>query len=135
MSNTDKTQSVEETLATFEDIIAQRDLIQMDFDAKRRQIIPDDIQTELQALEEEYAPKLETAKNLIDSLKKTLQQQAKAAGVRTDGRQYQVIVQKASWQISDVEGLLEFAVKVPDVMKYIKKGEIVAKVQIMKGAK
>lgn len=132
---TETTQSVEAQLAQYENLIAMRDVLMLDLNAKRKQIIPDDIVAELEGLESEYSDKIEMADKMLESLKLTIRQNAEILGKRVDGSQYQVLIQKGSWKIKDVEGLLEFAVTVPGVMKFIEKTKPVAKLQVMKNSK
>ncbi len=132
---TETTQSVESQLAQYENLIAMRDVLMLDLQAKRKQIIPDDIEAELEGLESEYSDKIEMADKMLESLKLTIRQNAEILGKRVDGSQYQVLIQKGSWKIKDVEGLLEFAIKAPDVMKYIEKTKPVAKLQVMRNSK
>ena len=130
----EETQSVEKTLAEYENMIALRDLLALDLHQKRKEIIPVEVSIEIENIESEYTPKLEQADKKIEALKKSIQEQAKIAGQRVDGQTHQVIIQKPSWSISDIEGLLEFAVKVPEVMKFLKKSGIVVKVQARRSA-
>lgn len=130
----EETQSVEKTLAEYENMIALRDLLALDMHQKRKEIIPVEVSIEIENIESEYTPKLEQADKKIEALKKSIQEQAKVAGQRVDGQTHQVIIQKPSWSISDIEGLLEFAVKVPEVMKFLKKSGIVVKIQARRSA-
>lgn len=130
----EETQSVEKALAEYENMIALRDLLALDLHQKCKEIIPVEVSIEIENIESEYTPKLEQADKKIEALKKSIQEQAKVAGQRVDGQTHQVIIQKPSWSIGDIEGLLEFAVKVPQVMKYLKKSGIVVKIQARRSA-
>lgn len=132
---TDQTQSVEKTLAAYEELIAARDVLALHIQDAKQAVIPDEVKMELESIEAEFSARLAAADRKLDEMKKTLQAQVKATGQRVDGRLIQVIYQKPSWKIKDLVGLLQLAIKTPEIMNCLEQSEPVVRVQPMRNGK
>jgi hypothetical protein len=78
------------TLADLENLYAMRDLMAMDKAAKRAQIIPAEVQAELDELEMEYASKEAAVAEKIADAEKFLKEQVAASGEKIVGTNFYV---------------------------------------------
>ena len=96
------------TIQFLEDLYARRDLLMMDKQAQIKQVIPDDVAMELEAIESEFGDKEGLIAKRIKETEDFLKAQAIAAGTKTVGANFYVQYTKPSKQVK-VEDLLRVA--------------------------
>jgi hypothetical protein len=103
------------------EIRAAADLTRADYEAKRAEILGK-VQSELDALEAEYAPLLQASSEHADSIMAEIKNDVLRHGtsVRTDSVQAVYAKGRISW---DAKGLGQYAEAHPDIMEYRKQGE------------
>jgi hypothetical protein len=120
---------IKHTLSKYEELLAQRELVKMEYESARKAIIPDNVQIDLLNLDEEFAPQLQQADKVIEDIKQILQAQVRAAGQRVDGENIQAVYRKPSWKIRDLVKLLQLAIKTPEIMECLEQSDPSASVQ------
>ena len=123
------TTHIKHALSTYEDMLAQRELLKMEYESARKAIIPESVQIDLLNLDEEFAPQLQQADKVIEDIKQILQTQVRAAGKRVDGEGIQVVYRKPQWKIRDLVKLLQLAIKTPEIMECLEQSDPSASVQ------
>jgi hypothetical protein len=103
------------------EIRAAADLTRADYEAKRAEILGK-VQSELDALEAEYAPLLQTSSEHTDSIMAEIKNDVlrHGASVRSDSVQAVYAKGRTSW---DAKGLGQYAEAHPDIVEYRKQGE------------
>ena len=123
------TTHIKHALSTYEDMLAQRELLKMEYESARKAIIPESVQIDLLNLDEEFAPQLQQADKVIEDIKQILQTQVRAAGKRVDGEGIQVVYRKPQWKIRDLVKLLQLAIRTPEIMECLEQTDPSASVQ------
>ena len=123
------TTHIKHALSTYEDMLAQRELLKMEYESARKAIIPESVQIDLLNLDEEFGPQLDQADQAIENLKQILHAQVRAARQRVDGEGIQVIYRKPRWKIRDLVRLLQLAIRTPEIMECLEQTDPSASVQ------
>jgi hypothetical protein len=102
------------------DLRAALDVVNMDFEAKKAEILKK-VQAELDALTAEYDPLLEAAQDNATALEQEIRNDVLLAGETVSTDIYQAVYQKGrvTW---DTEGIGKYAAAHPEVLKYRKEG-------------
>jgi len=100
---------------------AARDLLGLDYEAKRQAILAI-VSGQLAEVEDEYAPNFRTVDEKIGELEEMLKQAALLRGASVAGEQLQVVVSKprTTW---DSAGLNGYAVAHPEILAFRKQGD------------
>jgi hypothetical protein len=96
------------TIQFLEDLYAMRDLLMLDKQAQIKQIIPDDVAMELDAIEDEFSNKEELIAKRIKDTEDFLKAQAVSAGEKIIGANFYVQYTKGGKQVK-VEDVLRVA--------------------------
>jgi hypothetical protein len=100
---------------------AAADLTRLDYEAKRAEVLKQ-VQAELEALEDEYRPLLETAEENLETLAAEIKNDVLLHGDSVQGGGFRAVyVQgRTSW---DNDGMTKYAAAHPDVLKFRKQGQ------------
>jgi hypothetical protein len=111
---------------------AKDDLI-AGYESKKAEILRS-IQAELEALEAEFAPIIETAGQRVTELEQEVRAMVLKYGASVKGTRLQAVYAKGrtSW---DTRGLSNYAVRHPEVLEYQKIGEPTISIRTVKGSK
>jgi hypothetical protein len=103
------------------DLRAAVDLTRMDYETKRRAIMQK-VQTELDALDEEYTPLIEGAENNAALLEAEIKNDVLLRGESVRNENFQAIYTRGriSW---DSEGIGKYALVHPEILKFRKEGQ------------
>jgi hypothetical protein len=114
-------EKVIQKLERLADLQAAVDLVRMDYEAKRSEVLKR-IQAELDAIDEEFKPSLEAAEANAQALEAQIKNDVLLRGESLRGGVYQAIYMKGriSW---DGIGMNEYARDHPDVLKFRKEGQ------------
>ncbi len=114
-------QDVVGKLKRLADLDAAVDMTRIDYEAKRAEILKK-VQAEIDALEAEYQPLLETAQANAEALAAEIKNDVLLGGETVKSDLYQAIYMKGrvTW---DSEGIDRYARAHPDVLKYRKEGQ------------
>ncbi|MEW6094058.1 MAG: hypothetical protein AB1531_08850 [Chloroflexota bacterium] len=112
---------ITEKLERLTNLRAAADLTRMDYEAKRLEILKQ-IQAELDALEAEYTPLLESANENLASLEAEIKNDVLMHGESVQAGSYRAVyVQgRVSW---DNDGMNRYAVSHPDILQFRKQGQ------------
>lgn len=116
------TDTIVTMLDRLDDLRAQLDLLRMDMEAKRRQIIPAEVQAELDALEAEYAPAIEAAQAGIARLEAEIKSAVLEHGATVKASNLQAVYVKGRESV-DMKGFRGYIVAHPEAAQFIKVGE------------
>ena len=115
------TEEIVAMLDRLDNLKAQLDLLRMDMEAKRRQIIPAEVQAELDALEAEYAPAIEAAQAGIASLEAEIKAAVLEHGATVKASNLQAVWMRGrvTWDTKALDG---FAKARPELLAFRKEG-------------
>jgi hypothetical protein len=108
-------------LDTLSELYAQRDLLQLDLNAKRAQVMAI-VQDQLDALELEYTPKLVTVTEKIEQTETTVKEEALTAG-ETQRGQFLMVVWSKGRETWDTKALTGYAAAHEELLKFKRTGE------------
>ncbi len=108
-------------LTRLADLRAAMDLMNMDYEAKRTEVLKK-VQAELDALEAEYDPLREAAENNASALESEIKNDVLLHGKSVSTDVYQAVYMKGRimW---DTAGINKYAVTHPDVLQYRREGQ------------
>jgi hypothetical protein len=107
-------------LDTLSELYAQRDLLQLDLNAKRAQVMAI-VQDQLDALELEYTPKLVTVTEKIEQTETTVKEEALTAGETQRGQFLMAKWAKGRNGGYDTAGLDRYSNTHPEILVFKKK--------------
>jgi hypothetical protein len=94
------------TIEEYDNLIGLRDVLMLDKQAQRNQVIPDEVKAELEGIDAEFADKEEKLAAKIEEAEKALKAKVVAAGATIEGKYFNFQYTKGG-----------FTVKVEDVLR------------------
>ncbi len=94
------------TIEEYDQLLGLRDVLMLEKQAQRDQVIPDEVKAELEAIDAEFAEKEEQLAAKIEAAESALKAKAVAAGATIEGKYYNFQYTKGG-----------FTVKVDDVLR------------------
>lgn len=120
---------VAEKLSRLENLRGGADVVRLDYEAKRAEILKQ-IQAELDALDSEYQPILDSAEENISTLENEIKTDVLLYGESITSGSYRATYSKGriSW---DNEGMEKYAASHPDVVQFRKQGQPIISLRIV----
>lgn len=114
--------SAQQLLEQLTELYAQLDLLNIDREKAKQEIIPQDVRDALEALALEYSPKQEAVGQKIAELEAQVKDEVIASGQTAKGGALQAVYTKGrvSWDSKVLDGLM---IAVPELEKARKQGE------------
>jgi hypothetical protein len=122
-------EQVSEKLERLSNLHAAADVTRLDYEAKRNEILAK-VQAELDALELEYQPLMDTVQENIDELETQIKTDVLLHGESVSGGTYRAVFSKGrvGW---DNKGMEQYAQLHPDVLKFRTEGQPIVSLRVI----
>lgn len=122
-------ENIVDKLKRLENLKGASDVARLDYESKRTEILKQ-IQSQLDALDSEYMPLLESAEENISTLENEIKTDVLLHGESVTGGMYRATFTKGrvSW---DSEGIEKYATSHPEVMRFRKQGQPIVTLRVV----